>query len=124
MSEHIVHLEADSVEEEVFTAERRQSPRYTLERWLSVRFIIKPNFQPYQGIVFNLSQRGIGVIVGQPIEPGTILAVQFRTMQADLACIHTVQVRHTTCKSDGRWLLGCRFERPLTPELLEGLLAY
>jgi hypothetical protein len=124
MSEHIVQVEADSAEEEVFTVERRQAPRFTLERWLSVRFIVKPNFQPYQGIVFNLSQRGIGVIVSQPIEPGTVLAIQFRTLQIELASIHTVQVRHTTCKSDGRWLLGCRFEHPLPSELLEGLLAY
>jgi len=72
--------------------------------------------------VLNISASGVGLLVEQRIEPGTLLSVDLlsgdgRSATTVLACV----VHLTEQASDG-WALGCNFIQELSASDLQGLL--
>jgi hypothetical protein len=57
--------------------------------------------------VVDRSWKGLGILVGQPLPPGTPLTVQPSGLRGGTGCVH-VEVRN--CRQRGKsWFLGCRF---------------
>jgi hypothetical protein len=102
--------------------ERRESRRVTLERWLCVRFIARPSYQPHQAIVLNISRRGMGLIVHEPMPPGTVIAVMLRSRHMEFLSILTAQVCHATWRAADCWLIGCQLRKPLDDEVVRLLI--
>jgi hypothetical protein len=72
--------------------------------------------------VFDISPRGVGLLVDRSIQPGTVLSVELRgsSGQSNLRIFACV-VRVTELKN-GEWALGCNFIREINDEELLALL--
>lgn len=69
----------------------------------------KTEVQPIIGYVLNRSTGGLGLLVREPIEPGTILTVRAKDAPSEIPWVR-MDVR--SCRGDGgEWELGCRFQR-------------
>jgi hypothetical protein len=78
----------------------------------------------WPGMVRDISQGGIGLILQHRFRPGTTLLVELR--QSAGAVLRTIRVRvvHATAVlDDGNpcWLLGCAFDHPLDEAELSSL---
>ena len=122
MSEHIISSTAESnaiLEPE----DRRSLERYLCRRQTKVRVLAKPGLNSFSAIVRDISMLGIGLLVDEPCEPGTLLALQLRSRHARFSGILTATVKHATAQPNGAWLLGCSLAaRSLTDDEVLGLL--
>lgn len=64
--------------------------------------------------VRDVSVQGIGLVAKQSFILGTSLVIEGGPAGRGLPVELKATVRHATLLSDGRWLLGCIFSRPLT----------
>jgi hypothetical protein len=75
-----------------------------------------------QGEVLNISASGIGLLVGQPIELGSLLNLEL--WQANGASARTILACVVRASEEGgRWALGCNFIRELSEDDLEALVS-
>jgi hypothetical protein len=102
--------------------ERRLIGRHKCDPPRRVRLIAKPSLQAHRALVRDFSVRGLGLLLDQPFEIGTLLAVQLQSRDVGLSGILTGKVRHATPQSDGNWLIGCSLSRPLTDDEIFTLL--
>src|SRR5947209_1064687 len=97
--------------------ERRATVRYRCRVGNSSRVFLAPNFETKAAVIQNVTANGIGLLLGRPVEPGTLLLVQADGAAGfpfeRLAC-----VVHTREQVDGRWLVGCKFAAPLQEDEL------
>ena len=75
-----------------------------------------------QAWVFNLSEKGIGLNLQQPLELDTSLVIKLKSPVHDKAIKMAARVIHATPEADGSWRVGCQLLEPLTPDMLEELL--
>ncbi len=98
-------------------ADRRAKARYTLN--LPAAFchpiaeqMSETTWEAARG--HDISSTGIGLSLTQPIEPGTLLAIDLEGISRLLLA----HVMHATLQADGRFLVGCEFINPLSEEEL------
>jgi hypothetical protein len=72
-------------------------------------------------LVYDLSPRGIGLVLDRELGVGTLLEVEV-DRAADVRLLFLALVRHVTPRDDGTWLVGCEFSRRLKPKQVEDLL--
>jgi hypothetical protein len=101
--------------------ERRQTPRHRSVARVTWRPAVAGDALSQAAQVHNVSCGGISLLVGGPVEPGTLLHVELagaaRGQPSLLAC-----VRHVTRAEAGTWSLGCSFLRDLSEEELQRFL--
>ena len=69
--------------------------------------------------VRNISTHGIGLLLGTPIEAGTDLLIEFKTMDPTTSLSVVARVVHSTMQQEGSWIVGCRFiTRPTEDQIL------
>jgi hypothetical protein len=107
-----------------FVGERRAYVRLAADLAAVCRPVNRLSDIGWPGVVGNLSQGGVGLVMRHRFEIGTRLAVELRA--ATGAPLHTVPARvvHATpAAANGMpcWLLGCAFDRPLTEEEFQNL---
>jgi hypothetical protein len=102
--------------------ERRSTERFYSNRKPPVRFIARPSLVSHRAFVRDVSETGLGLIVDQPFEIGTVLAIQLRSASAGASYILAGKVVHLTPHLDGIWVLGCSLSRRLTDEEIFALL--
>jgi hypothetical protein len=90
-------------------SERRVRDRYLFGRNPQVQFIVKPTFRAQRATIRDLSPTGVGLVLGQLLEPQTTVAIQMRSLTANQVWIGMARVRHVTRLESGIWLLGCTF---------------
>jgi hypothetical protein len=131
--------------------EGRTQKRYRCREKKIVRFAIRPSFENFQALVRDVSTSGIGFLYNQPLDIGTLIAIQLKGKQPGSSMVRMARVvhirRHFPVK-DAPWvkkkpllqsifcvlggeekepepqfiyLIGCRMSVPLSPEELEGL---
>jgi hypothetical protein len=71
--------------------------------------------------VQDVSVLGIGLIVDQEYPAGSSFVIEDGPTGRKPSVVLTVEVRHATLQTDGRWLLGCVFSRLLTLDDVEAL---
>jgi PilZ domain len=74
------------------------------------------------GKVRNVSPGGIGLTMNRRFEPGTTLIVELSAKPKGVLRPVPVRVIHATAEKKGRWLIGCTFASPLSPEQLQAFL--
>jgi c-di-GMP-binding flagellar brake protein YcgR len=102
--------------------DQRTWQRFTTSLKASYQIITVAEPRPCPAQVLNVSATGIGLVVTQPVQVGTVLSLELhgnndaarRTM---LAC-----VVHATERGTGEWALGCNFIRSLSEEDLHSLV--
>jgi hypothetical protein len=75
------------------------------------------------GWAHDLSETGIGLELGRPLERGTLVLLRLHAAGPDGLVQLAGRVAHAT-EAAGGWRVGCAFDRPLTPEQLAALLAW
>lgn len=76
----------------------------------------------YAAQVLNISASGVGLLLQEPLEPGSLINLSLQGRQGQpvrsiLACIV-----HTTVRADGELAVGCNFIRELGEDELNALL--
>jgi PilZ domain-containing protein len=72
--------------------------------------------------ICNLSRRGIGLNLNQPLELETSLVIKLKSPVNNKMVKVSAKVIHATPEADGTWRVGCELLEPLTPEMLDELL--
>jgi hypothetical protein len=102
--------------------QRRGEPRYHCGPATLGRFIAGAPQEVRRGWVFNLSTRGAGLLLSQPLQPDTLLVLQLKSTVGDRRYELPGRVVHATVQLDGDWLVGCEFADLLNADDLEALL--
>jgi hypothetical protein len=98
--------------------EKRTEPRYGCRRLVRVRRALDPGAQSRLASVLNVSTRGIGLLLTEPVPPETVLEIE---MQGQSIVKRFVRVVHSTQQEDG-WLVGCSLSSSLSAAELQRLL--
>jgi hypothetical protein len=116
-------LAPEPSEAPVSPAERRGAERFpcSLQPFWSV--VGEEQAESPSASVRDVSATGIGLIVGHPIKPGTVLVLRLQTRDQRLSRPLPARVMHSTARPDGDWLVGCQFVRRLTDEDMWALLS-
>jgi len=102
--------------------ERRAAIRHNIDRPTSCRAIALVCEKPWPAVVRDISTTGIGLILQEPVEIESFLAVELpRNFGAPPLRIQARVVINRP-QPDGTWLVGCRLARPLSSEEVESLL--
>jgi hypothetical protein len=103
-------------------SDQRTWVRFACAMKASYQAIAGADTAPRPAQVVNLSASGVGLVVGEPVENGTLLSVELQA--ADGLCTRTMLscVVHVTARAAGAWALGCNFIRSLSDEDLKALL--
>jgi c-di-GMP-binding flagellar brake protein YcgR len=72
----------------------------------------------WMGRVRDISRGGMGLSLSQRFEPGTALIVELSERPKILRHL-LVHVVHATEEKKGRWIIGCTFDCPLSPEEMQ-----
>ncbi len=70
----------------------------------------------------DVSAGGFQLLLSRRFEPGTLLVVDVHDGQGQATRMLLARVVRVTSLAKGRWILGCTFTVPLTPEDLDSLL--
>jgi c-di-GMP-binding flagellar brake protein YcgR len=126
----IFSCELDDDDLEGFGAKREKHSDADQRTWMRYPCQVKATYQVVgyeetpvcQVEVLNISASGIGILVGQPIEMGSLLNLELQ--QAGGASTRTILacVVHAN-QENGRWALGCNFIRELSEDDLQALVS-
>ena len=72
--------------------------------------------------VLDISCGGFQLLLSRRFEPGTLLVVDVHDPAGQATRMLVARVARVTTLTRGRWVHGCAFSVPLTPEDLESLL--
>jgi|AP3Bu8745761321_1050154.scaffolds.fasta_scaffold05393_1 hypothetical protein len=100
--------------------ERRAVIRYLCDREVVYSRILTR--ERLRARVRNVSVNGIGLLLDAPIEPGTVLLIQMKTMDPDIPLTLVARVVHATMQAEGSWIVGCKFLTKPTEEHLLALM--
>jgi hypothetical protein len=71
--------------------------------------------------VYNASADGIGLLLPRPLAAAAVLDIDLITASGATLVLRG-RVVHATPRIDGRWLVGCQLDAPLTGDELQALL--
>jgi c-di-GMP-binding flagellar brake protein YcgR len=103
-------------------ADQREWKRFPAEASARYQRVSDDNQAQYLAEVLNISATGVGLLVDQEIENGTLLSVELQnptgtTKRSMLAC-----VVHVSARGKKQWGLGCNFIRSLSEVDLRALV--
>ena len=102
--------------------ERRRAGRRDPSRVFRCRVTARGDALGPSAAILDLSAQGAGLLIGRPLPEGATVHLLFtRAGTAPLAV--RARVAYCTDSDDGRWLLGCEFDRPVGDDQLSALLA-
>jgi PilZ domain len=100
--------------------ERRAWVRFPSDQEISCEPVGANAF--WLGRVRDASRGGIALIVPRQFHPGTILSVELLLIKADGPRRLVVRVVRARQETNGWWLIGCAFARPLSEQQLQAFL--
>ena len=100
--------------------ERRDSGREACHKFVPLTILVRPQMQKYQVEVVNAGIRGMAFLMDEPLNAGTVLALQRQIRIPGLSWIRSGKVTHATQRGE-KWLIGCELTPPFSREELESL---
>jgi hypothetical protein len=104
-------------------ADRRRAERYECAAlqpfW---RIVDEGNGETLPAGVLNISATGVGLLLDEPLKPGTVLVISLQSAPGRLSRPLPVRVMHATAQPGGGWLVGCQFVRRLSQQDMAALL--
>lgn len=100
---------------------RRTEPRYQCGPATSGRVVEEEGSPGRRTWVQNLSASGVGLLLGEALEPGACVVVQLRAVNGHHYHL-PARVIHSTEQLTGQYLIGCEFAQRLTADDLDALL--
>ncbi len=102
-------------------AENGNSTQVERRAWVRIPCDMESVCQPlagergrrWPGKVCNLSGGGLAVTLARRFEVGMVLAIEVQGQSDSVQGTMYARVAHVSLQSDGTWLLGCAFTKPL-----------
>jgi hypothetical protein len=101
---------------------RRSEPRYHCGPATLARLVARETGEMRRGWVLDLSTRGAGLLVVQPLPQGALVVLLVKSTTGDRSYELPGRVVHATTQPNGEWLLGFEFADPLSADDLDALL--
>jgi hypothetical protein len=113
-----------------FGARRERHQPSDQRTWVRFPCAVQASYQavagedtaPRSAQVVNVSASGVGLLVGEPVENGTLLSVELRAAHGEFTHTMLACVVHVTARAAAEWDLGCNFIRSLSEEDFKALL--
>jgi hypothetical protein len=102
--------------------ERRAVARLPCGRHGPTRLVVQHGPAAHWARPRDVSVHGIGLVLAHPVEAGSALTIRLRPRSDRPARSLAVSVVHARGGPDGTWLVGCAFDRALTPDELDQFL--
>ncbi len=102
--------------------EQRARPRFTCAVSASYQRVGQPAGEVCPATVLNISTTGVGLVVREPLTPGTLLNVTLGPARQVAAQTMLSCVVHMSDHQEGEWALGCNFITELRERDLKLLL--
>src|SRR5579872_5046367 len=102
--------------ESIGREDRRIAPRFQPAFGTIYRFRQPENDHFGMGLVWNISQTGVSMLLAEPPTRGGIVPGELTTESGGPALTIAVKVVHVRPLSTGDFLLGAQFSRPLEPD--------
>jgi len=102
--------------------ERRVAVRHVCKRRRPIRIVTRPSFLVRSAVVVDVSVCGLGLVLQERLEPGTIMAIQLQGRHAGISRILSGRIVHATPQTDGSWRIGCALSGRLSEGELQTLL--
>ena len=99
--------------------ERRVAPRFQPAFGTVYRFNIPGSEHPVVGLVWNISQTGVSMLLTDPPERGGTVSGELLTETGDQGLSISLRVIHIRQLTTGDYLLGAQFNRPLDVKELQ-----
>jgi serine/threonine protein kinase len=77
---------------------------------------------PWPAVVQDISQGGVGLVIGRRFEPGTVLVLELQPPGTSTARGVEARVTYVRAQPFGHWQVGCAFTEALTEDELHALL--
>jgi len=103
-------------------AERRRTPRRQPAQGTVCRMNRGTNHGI--GLVWNLSQGGVSLLITEPIEPGTAVTGELTTMNNDSKLKVTFHVVHLSKLQTGDYCVGAKFDKSLSDVEMKPFVAH
>jgi hypothetical protein len=103
--------------------ERRSVPRYLFPRSLSCRARPVGGAEWWPGQGLDLSLKGLGLFLPQPLSVGQIAIVELKRPDRDVCLTRLLRVAHAFHQPNGMYRVGGQFLHDLTAAELEALLS-
>src|SRR5262245_37343263 len=104
------------------TVERRTSTRRPLHPKCRDQLHVSVGISSWPVDILDLSPTGIGLLIGQRHETGTLLPLQIVHPALNITLPMQIQVVRTVRRHDGYWVTGCTFQRRLDAGEVELLI--
>ncbi len=116
---------------EIFGAERKRTDRWDQRTWERFPCSVRGTYQllsdaeqkHWPAQVLNISSSGVGLLVEQPIEIGTLMSVELQGKSGPTPCTILACVVHVTPREGEGLAIGCNFIRELTEQEMHALLS-
>jgi hypothetical protein len=102
--------------------ERRAAVRHPCSGHGPDRLVVRAGTESRWARPCDISVGGIGLLLAQPVAPGTRLTIQMRGQQAALSPGLEAVVVYARPLEHGIWRVGCAFDHPLSDRELEQFL--
>jgi hypothetical protein len=103
--------------------ERRRDRRHPWRYRGVTKVLVRVSLQILEAQSLNLSLRGIGLVMREQLEIGTLLAIFPPRPQAATACALTARVVRVQPRPGQKWYTGCALLRPLSKAEVKDFLA-
>jgi len=101
---------------------RRAAVRYRCAPATSGKLTVDREPQHRQAWLLNVSERGVGLILPHPLDPGTYVVLYVRSLDRRRLFTLQAHVIHATHVNQSDWLVGCDLVQPLSADDLDDLL--
>ena len=103
-------------------AERRSAARRQPTLGTICRLAAADGSDLGSALVWNLSLRGVSLLLGQRLEPGTVVTAEL-VNEAGVAVRRGMRVAHAAKLQTGDFALGGQFDQELTPDEMSRFVA-
>jgi hypothetical protein len=97
------------------SSDRRAHTRYTPAKRITCRIRLLPDGPVIIGIVHNLSMRGLAVIIGKGLDPGTVVSIWLVNDSATFCLETKFRVARCYALAGGDFFVGGQLDRTLSP---------
>jgi hypothetical protein len=103
--------------------ERRASTRYPCNLATSCRLVASFPGDTVPARVRNISVGGMSLVLTRPLDSGTLLDIELRSMTRNVSQTFQIRVIYSIEHPSGDWILGTSFVQPMTEEVLKAFLS-
>jgi hypothetical protein len=104
------------------TPDQRSFERFSCDVRATYQVVKTDSPNPQEATVVDVSPMGVGLLIKDVVEVGTLLNVELRNAQSAFALVMLASVVRVTTRAGGESVIGCNFIRELMHKEMKALL--